>query len=36
MVKYLGTKQLETNRLMLRKFFIDDAENMFKNWANDK
>ena len=36
MVKYLGTKQLETNRLMLRKFSIDDAENMFKNWANDK
>jgi ribosomal-protein-alanine N-acetyltransferase len=36
MVKHLGTKQLETNRLILRKFSIDDAEDMFKNWANDE
>jgi len=34
-MEYLGTKTLETERLILRKFNINDAENMFKNWAND-
>lgn len=31
----LGTKTLESERLILRKFVIDDAEDMFNNWASD-
>lgn len=31
----LGTIQLETERLILRKAKISDAEYMFRNWAND-
>ena len=31
----VGTKTIETERLLLRKFMIDDAEYMFNNWAND-
>ena len=34
-MKYLGTKYLETERLELRKFVIEDAEDMYKNWASD-
>ncbi|EHI99248.1 GCN5-related N-acetyltransferase [Clostridium sp. DL-VIII] len=34
-MKHLGTKELETNRLKLRKFELSDAEAMFKNWASD-
>ena len=34
-MEHLGTKTLETERIILRKFTINDAENMFKNWAND-
>ena len=30
-----GTQTLETDRLILRQFCINDAENMFKNWASD-
>lgn len=30
-----GTKKLETKRLTLRRFCVDDAEDMFRNWAND-
>ena len=30
-----NTKTLETDRLILRKFTIDDAEGMFNNWATD-
>lgn len=30
-----GTILLETNRLILRRFRIEDAEPMFKNWASD-
>ena len=30
-----NTKTLETERLILRKFTIEDAEGMFKNWATD-
>ena len=29
------TKTLETDRLILRKFTIEDAEGMFNNWATD-
>lgn len=31
----LYIKTLETERLILRKFAIDDAENMYNNWASD-
>lgn len=31
----LGTKTIETERLILRKFEADDAECMYYNWAND-
>lgn len=34
-MKHQGTKTLETERLLLRKFTIDDAEHMYKNWASD-
>jgi ribosomal-protein-alanine N-acetyltransferase len=34
-IHHLGTKTIETERLILRRFVIEDAENMFKNWAND-
>jgi [ribosomal protein S5]-alanine N-acetyltransferase len=30
-----GTKAINTDRLLLRRFELDDAFNMFKNWAND-
>jgi [ribosomal protein S5]-alanine N-acetyltransferase len=30
-----GTKAINTDRLLLREFELDDAFNMFKNWAND-
>ena len=30
-----GTKVLETERLILRKFKIEDAQNMFQNWASN-
>jgi len=35
-MKHLGTKRIETVSLILRKFSIDDAEDMFKNWASDE
>ena len=31
-----GTKLLETERLILRKFKISDAAGMYKNWGSDK
>jgi len=34
-MEHLGTKELETKRLILRRFRLDDAEKMFNNWAND-
>lgn len=30
------TKRLETDRLILRKVTIDDAEQLFNNWASDE
>lgn len=35
MLSHKGTKKLETDRLILRKFNFDDAEDMFYNWASD-
>ena len=30
-----GTRKIETHRLILRPFTIEDAEDMFANWASD-
>jgi ribosomal-protein-alanine N-acetyltransferase len=34
-MEHLGTKELETKRLILRRFTLGDTENVFNNWAND-
>lgn len=34
-MKHIGTTILETERLVLRRFTIEDAESMFNNWASD-
>jgi len=34
-MNHLGTQQLETDRLILRRFSLADADAMFRNWAND-
>ncbi len=34
-MKHIGTVTLESERLKLRRFNIDDAESMFDNWASD-
>lgn len=34
-MKHPGTKQIETERLILRRFTLEDAESMYRNWAND-
>ena len=33
-MKYLGTKTLETERLILRKIKIEDANLAYNNWCN--
>lgn len=35
-MKNLGTKTIETERLILRRFKTEDAEAMYKNWASDE
>lgn len=34
-MNHLGTKTLETERLILRRFTRNDAQDMFNNWAGD-
>ncbi len=34
-MNHKGTQVLETDRLILRPFRIEDAENMYHNWASD-
>ena len=34
-MKHLGTKSMETPRLVLRPFVREDAQAMFDNWASD-
>ena len=34
-MKHLGTKRIETDRLILRPFTPEDGEAMFRNWASD-
>ena len=36
MLTHKGTKTLHTDRLVLRRFTVDDAEDMFHNWASDE
>ena len=35
MLNHKGTQTLETDRLILRKALMEDAEPMFQNWASD-
>lgn len=35
-MKSLGTKTLETERLILRRYRIEDAQDMYNNWTTDK
>ena len=35
MLNHKGTITIETDRLILRRFTMDDAEPMFRNWASD-
>lgn len=35
-MKHKGTISIETDRLILRKFTIDDAEAAFRNWTSDE
>lgn len=34
-MKHQGTKRMETERLILRRFTIGDAGGMYRNWASD-
>lgn len=34
-MKHLGTKRIETERLILRRFTRDDGRAMYENWASD-
>lgn len=34
-MKHKGTQWLRTQRLILRRFRLEDAQAMFENWAND-
>ena len=34
-MNHLGTKTIETERLILRPFTMEDAEPMLRNWASD-
>ena len=35
-MNHCGTCTIETKRLLLREFMVEDAEAMFQNWASDK
>lgn len=35
MLDHRGTKKIETKRLILRRFKIEDVEDMYNNWASD-
>lgn len=34
-MNHLGTKTMETDRLILRPFTLEDAPAMYRNWASD-
>lgn len=35
-MKHKGTKYIETERLILRPFTMEDTSAMYKNWASDE
>ena len=35
-MKHMGTSELETDRLRLRRFTAEDASLMYRNWASDE
>lgn len=35
-MKHCGTQKIETDRLILRRYVIEDAAAMYKNWASDE
>ena len=35
-MEHKGTKQIETERLLLRPFTMNDASAMYNNWASDE
>lgn len=35
MLTHKGTESIHTDRLLLRRFRLDDAQDTFKNWTND-
>ena len=36
MLTHKGTREIKTQRLVLRAFKVTDAKEMFFNWANDE
>ena len=34
-MKHCGTKEINTERLLLRRFTVEDAEDMFRNLCSD-
>lgn len=34
-MQHQGTKEIETDRLLLRRFMVEDADAMYNNWASD-
>lgn len=36
MINYLGTPKIETDRLILRRFDLTDAQSVFDNWLSDE
>ena len=34
-MNHCGTQYIETERLVLRRFSVSDAQVMFRNWASD-
>ena len=35
-MEHLGTKTIETKRLLLRRLTVEDTDSAFKNWTSDK
>ena len=35
-MKNIGTQQIETDRLVLKRITIENAEDMYRNWASDE
>lgn len=35
MLNHMGTKTIETQKLILRRFKMEDAQDMYNNWASD-